>query len=126
MSSSTTDRNQANVLVVDDDPRNRRLLEGYISSEGYQVRSACDGPEARAMAHQEVPDIVLLDVMMPGMTGHEVCRDLKKRPDTLLTQVVLVTALEGAAEGAPTPFEPLVMPLGMQRNKPGRGTVHKL
>jgi len=95
MSSSTTDRNPANVLVVDDDPRNRRLLEGYLSSEGYQVRSACDGPEALAIAHQEVPDIVLLDVMMPGMTGHEVCRDLKNRPDTRLTQVVLVTALEG-------------------------------
>jgi signal transduction histidine kinase len=83
------------ILVVDDDPRNCRLLEGYLRSEGYGVRCAADGAEALEMAACTIPDVVLLDVMMPGMNGFEVCKELKARPDTRLTQVILVTALDG-------------------------------
>ena len=85
----------AEMLVVDDDPLNCRLLEGYLRSEGYRVRKAEDGPTALRLAEDLVPDVVLLDVMMPGMTGLEVCRALKSRPATRLTQVMLVTALGG-------------------------------
>jgi len=86
---------KVDILVVDDDARNRRLLEGYLLSEGYGVRCASDGSEAMAMALRRVPDVVLLDVMMPGMSGFEVCKELKARPETRLTQIILVTALDG-------------------------------
>jgi signal transduction histidine kinase len=88
----------ADVLVVDDDPRNRRLLEGYLLSEGHQVRSASDGREALGMAHERVPDVILLDVMMPGLNGFEVCKTLKSHPITRMTQIMLVTALDGTPQ----------------------------
>ncbi|HEX4823285.1 MAG TPA: hybrid sensor histidine kinase/response regulator [Candidatus Polarisedimenticolaceae bacterium] len=83
------------VLVVDDDPRNRRLLEEYLVSAGYEVRLAPDGESALRMAAERPPDLVLLDVMMPDLSGLEVCRRLKADPRTRLAQVVLVTALDG-------------------------------
>jgi signal transduction histidine kinase len=93
--SASAGNGRPDILVVDDDPRNRRLLEGYLLAEGYGVRSAADGSEALRLAYDHAPDIVLLDVMMPGMSGFEVCEKLKQRPGTRLTQVVLVTALDG-------------------------------
>ena len=86
----------ARMLVVDDDPRNRKLLEGYLRSEGYSVVAASDGPSALAIALEELPDVILLDIMMPDMTGHEVCRILKSDPETRVCQVMMVTALTGA------------------------------
>jgi signal transduction histidine kinase len=83
------------VLVVDDDPRNRKLLEEYLSGAGYDVRLAADGRTALAMAAERPPDLVLLDVMMPDLSGLEVCRQLKSGVRTRLCQVVLVTALDG-------------------------------
>ncbi|HVQ35013.1 MAG TPA: hybrid sensor histidine kinase/response regulator [Candidatus Bathyarchaeia archaeon] len=83
------------VLVVDDDPRNRKLLEEYLSGAGYKVRLAQDGRSALAEAAEKAPDLVLLDVMMPDLSGLEVCRKLKADPQTRLSQVVLVTALDG-------------------------------
>lgn len=83
------------MLVVDDDLRCRRLLEEYLLSAGYEVRSAADGRSAVAMAHEKVPDVLFLDVMMPDMTGLEVCRELKTHPRTRLCQVMMVTALSG-------------------------------
>ena len=83
------------VLVVDDDPRNRKLLEEYLVGAGYQVRVAQDGRSALAEAAERAPDLVLLDVMMPDLSGLEVCKRLKSDPRTRLTQVVLVTALDG-------------------------------
>ena len=85
----------SDVLVVDDDPRNRRLLEEYLSAAGYRVRLAADGRTALAMAAAHPPDLVLLDVMMPDLSGLEVCRQLKSDARTRLCQVVLVTALDG-------------------------------
>lgn len=84
------------ILVVDDDPRNRRLLEEYLIAAGYDVRVAVDGRTALAAASERPPDLVLLDVMMPDLSGLEVCRQLKNDPRTRLCQVVLVTALDGA------------------------------
>ena len=86
------------MLVVDDDPRGRKLLEGYLLAQGYEVRSCPDGPSALAQAQEQVPDVVLLDVMMPGMTGYEVCEILKAEPPTRLCQVMLVTALDGTPD----------------------------
>jgi signal transduction histidine kinase len=85
----------ASMLVVDDDSRGRRLLEGFLSAEGYRVRTAPDGATALALARAEAPDVVLLDVMMPEMSGYEVCAALKSDGRTRFTQVMLVTALDG-------------------------------
>jgi len=84
------------ILVVDVDPRNRKLLEEYLLAAGYDVRVAPDGRTALALASERPPDLVLLDVMMPDLSGLEVCRQLKNDPRTRLCQVVLVTALDGA------------------------------
>jgi two-component system cell cycle response regulator len=85
----------ARILVVDDIEANVRLLEAKLSAEYYDVMTAYDGPTALAMAAAESPDIILLDVMMPGMDGFEVCRRLKEDALTRHIPVVLVTALDG-------------------------------
>ena len=73
----------ARILVVDDIEANVRLLEAKLTAEYYEVLMASDGPTALAMAASEKPDIILLDVMMPGMDGFAVCRRLKDDPTTL-------------------------------------------
>src|SRR3954463_890400 len=88
----------ARILVVDDIEANVRLLEAKLSAEYYEVLTASDGPTALAMAGSEKPDIILLDVMMPGMDGFQVCRRLKDDPETRHIPVVLVTALDGRAD----------------------------
>lgn len=88
----------ARILVVDDIEANVRLLEAKLTAEYYEVLTASDGPTALAMAAAERPDIVLLDVMMPGMDGFSVCRRLKDDPETRHVPVVLVTALDGRAD----------------------------
>ncbi|MCR5875445.1 PleD family two-component system response regulator [Phenylobacterium sp. J426] len=88
----------ARILVVDDIEANVRLLEAKLTAEYYEVLTASDGPTALAMAAAERPDIVLLDVMMPGMDGFQVCRRLKDDPETRHVPVVLVTALDGRAD----------------------------
>ena len=88
----------ARILVVDDIESNVRLLEAKLTAEYYEVLTANDGPTALAMAAAELPDIVLLDVMMPGMDGFDVCRRLKDDPLTRHIPVVLVTALDGRAD----------------------------
>ena len=88
----------ARILVVDDIEANVRLLEAKLSAEYYEVLTASDGPTALAMAATEKPDIVLLDVMMPGMDGFQVCRRLKDDPETRHIPVVLVTALDGRSD----------------------------
>jgi two-component system cell cycle response regulator len=88
----------ARILVVDDIEANVRLLEAKLTAEYYEVLTAPDGPTALAMAASEKPDIVLLDVMMPGMDGFTVCRTLKDDPQTRHLPVVLLTALDGRAD----------------------------
>ncbi|MCC7267663.1 MAG: PleD family two-component system response regulator [Caulobacteraceae bacterium] len=88
----------ARILVVDDIEANVRLLEAKLTAEYYEVLTARDGPTALALAAAEKPDIVLLDVMMPGMDGFDVCRRLKNDPDTRHIPVVLVTALDGRSD----------------------------
>jgi two-component system cell cycle response regulator len=88
----------ARVLVVDDIAANLRLLEAKLLNEYYEVAVASSGLEALASAGRWMPDVVLLDVMMPGMDGYEVCRRLKAQPATAHIPVVMVTALTDQAE----------------------------
>jgi putative two-component system response regulator len=85
------------VLVVDDVAANRELLEGHLVELGYDVREARDGLEALALVAAEEPDLVLLDVDMPGLDGIEVCRRLKASERTRLVPVVIVTAFQDRA-----------------------------
>ncbi|GGK53443.1 PleD family two-component system response regulator [Salinarimonas ramus] len=84
----------ARVLVVDDIFPNVKLLEAKLSAEYFDVVTAMNGPDALAVCEQGLADIVLLDVMMPGMDGFEVCRRLKNAPTTAHLPVVMVTALD--------------------------------
>src|SRR5438552_12374930 len=88
----------ARVLVVDDVELNVRLLAAKLASEYFEVLSADNGATALAMAEAELPDIILLDVMMPRMDGFEVCRRLKANPRTTDIPVVMVTALSDVAD----------------------------
>jgi len=88
----------ARVLVVDDVLPNVKLLEAKLSREYFDVITAYDGPEALTRAKETAPDIILLDVMMPGMDGFEVCQHLKADPDLQHIPVVMVTALSDSAD----------------------------
>ena len=83
------------VLVVDDTPENVKLLAELLMADGYRVSTAASGPAAIAAIAAQAPDLVLLDVMMPGMSGYDVCRHLRHDEATSLLPVVLVTALDG-------------------------------
>src|SRR3954447_1559222 len=80
------------VLVVDDQPVNVRLLEAILEPRGYDVRTASSGSEALAAIDADDTDLVLLDIVMPGMDGYEVCRAIRERPATAYLPVVMVTA----------------------------------
>ena len=82
------------ILVVDDEDSNRRVLQMLLAGEGYRTVAANDGPQALASAAAEPPDLVLLDVMMPGMDGFEVAARFKADPRTKSAPIVMVTALE--------------------------------
>jgi two-component system cell cycle response regulator len=88
----------ARILVVDDVAANIRLLSARLAAEFYEVASAGSGPEALALAAEWLPDVVLLDVMMPGMDGYEVCRELKRNPRTAHIPIIMVTALTDQEE----------------------------
>ncbi len=85
----------ARVLIVDDVPANVRLLQAKLEADYYEVLSAPDGQTAIQLAIDSQPDIILLDVMMPGIDGYEVCRQLKSDPDTSHIPIILITALDG-------------------------------
>lgn len=89
---------QAKVLVVDDTPQNVKLLVDLLSVKNYAVVTASGGEEALSKITAERPDLVLLDVMMPGLSGYEVCQRLRADPETALLPVVLVTSLDPREE----------------------------
>src|SRR5579862_2782206 len=88
----------ARVLVVDDILSNVKLLEAKLSAEYFEVVTAFSGMEALAKMEEHEPDIILLDVMMPGMDGFEVCRRIKANTKTAHIPVVMVTALDQSSD----------------------------
>ena len=82
------------VLVVDDIPANRNLLRETLEPEGYEVLLAPDGEAALKIAQRAVPDLILLDVMMPRLDGFETCRRLKQNEATRRIPVIFITARE--------------------------------
>jgi len=81
------------VLVVDDNQQNLELLQAYLEDMDYQTVPAHDGPQALEVIAKEPPDLILLDVMMPKMSGFEVCKRIKNDPKTSDIPVIMVTAL---------------------------------
>ena len=81
---------QSTVLVVDDEPKIVRLARDYLEKNGFRVVSAGDGPSALAMARREKPDLIVLDLLLPGMDGREVCRILRNESDV---PIIMLTAL---------------------------------
>jgi two-component system alkaline phosphatase synthesis response regulator PhoP len=83
----------ASILVVDDDPEIVTMLNTRLTKRGYKVATAGDGNRAIELAKREKPDLVLLDVMMPGKSGWEVARALKQDPVTQNVKIVMVSAI---------------------------------
>jgi len=81
------------VLVVDDNPQNTELVQAYLESLPVEIATAVDGIDAMAQAERFKPDLILLDVMMPRMSGFEVCQKVKQNPELRDTVVIMVTAL---------------------------------
>ena len=123
------------ILVVDDNPDNVEILRAFLESRGYAVSQAPDGRTALARMEQVRPELVLLDVMMPGMDGWQVCRTIKNHPEFGgSTRVVMVTAkgafedkFEGLRNGAddyvvkPVDFKDLLEKV--ERNLAARGSA---
>ena len=105
----------AKILAVDDIPQNLRLLDAVLAPQGYTVVTAATGEDALFKVLSEKPDLILLDIMLPGIDGYEVCRRLRADPATSFLPVVMLTASEmaeklkaieaGADDFLPKPFE---------------------
>ena len=80
------------ILIVDDESAARGALETLLRREGFDVRNASDGPSALAECAKFCPDLILLDILMPGMNGFEVCRRIKATPETCLPRRLQTTA----------------------------------
>ncbi|MDG4764109.1 response regulator transcription factor [Solwaraspora sp. WMMD406] len=129
----TTSR-PARILVVDDDPTVSDVVRRYLERAGYQVDQAADGPEALAAVDRLPPDLLVLDLMLPGLDGLEVCRRLRQRAVTV--PVIMLTALGeeadrivglqlGADDYVTKPFSPreLVLRVGSVLRRAGTGTA---
>ena len=79
------------ILVVEDDPDIVRLLEIYFNSQGYDVKAAARGGEALAQCRQELPDLIVLDIMLPDMDGYAVCRELRTATRTSHIPIIFLT-----------------------------------
>ncbi|MBD3217744.1 MAG: response regulator [candidate division Zixibacteria bacterium] len=91
--SNDADKAKSKILIVDDEEFNRKLLKGILASTGHDVFEAVDGMKALELAKENPPDIILLDIMMPGMDGFSVCRKLKDSDKTNDIPILMITSL---------------------------------
>lgn len=94
MDLDQAEASKGNILIVDDTPANLRLLAQMLAEQGYHVRPVPDGSLALAAVQAEPPDLILLDIRMPGMDGYEVCKRLKADPRTSEIPIIFISALE--------------------------------
>jgi CheY-like chemotaxis protein len=115
------------VLVVDDNEDNANIIRDYLEARGYPITVAYNGDEAMAQFESVKPSLVLLDVMMPGMDGWQVCRQIKTSPSARDVRVIMVTALQdwmdkrqaietGADDYVEKPFELSKLAAVVERN----------
>ena len=82
------------VLIADDNPQNAELLDAHLDGTGYETKVAANGEETLALARDWKPDVILLDIMMPKLSGFEVCKRLRSDPATRAAGILMVTALD--------------------------------
>lgn len=90
---NTEDPRPARILIADDNQQNCELLEAYLSDEDYEIAFASDGRQTIDRVAEQLPDLILLDIMMPKLSGYEVCQQLKSNAATRDVPVLIVTAL---------------------------------
>lgn len=95
-----TGKRGAIILIIDDDPLNVKLLAAILQTDGYLTLSAYDGPDGRKLARAELPDLILLDVMMPGESGFDTCAKLKQDPRTTDIPILFISALDDVSSKA--------------------------
>ena len=88
---------QNKILIVDDDSLGIATLESILYNQGYNIKSAHNGTTALKLANEIMPDLILLDVMMPGMDGFEVCQRLRTTPKLAEVPIIILTALDDRA-----------------------------
>ncbi len=86
------------ILVVEDEPEPALLLKEFLEIKGYNVQIAKDGPEGVELARKTLPDLILLDIMLPGMDGMNVLLNIKAKPELVAIPVIMCTALNGMKE----------------------------
>lgn len=96
-SGSRESMTRPKILVVDDEPMNVEIFEGYLFND-YNIIKAYNGDEALRKVETTNPDLILLDVMMPGKNGFEICKILKEHPKTMSIPIIIVTALKEKEE----------------------------
>ncbi|RAQ45307.1 GGDEF domain-containing response regulator, partial [Arthrospira sp. O9.13F] len=85
---------ESDILIVDDTPGNLHLLSRILRKKGYQVREAIDGKTALEEVNNKLPDLILLDIMMPDIDGYTVCNQLKSDPNTAEVPIIFLSALD--------------------------------
>jgi two-component system, OmpR family, phosphate regulon response regulator PhoB len=98
MGTATTQRSAARILVVEDERDIAALVAYHLTKEGYRVRTAEGGHEALQAARAEKPDLMILDLMLPGFSGYEVLQEMRRRPDLMEVPVVVLTARRDEAD----------------------------
>lgn len=93
MGEVLTRRRASRILVVDDNPDTMQLMRELLETDGYEVTTVLDAAQAEAEIHRQLPDLILSDVVMPGKSGYDLCRELKEHPSTRLIPFVLITGL---------------------------------
>ena len=90
--------NKQTILIVDDEYSGRETLESILEGEGYNLAMAENGPQAIAQAKSILPDVILLDIMMPGMTGFEVCQRIRNDPQIAEIPIIMLTTTDDPRE----------------------------
>ena len=122
-----TDKSLPSILVVDDNEDNAHIIRDYLEARGYPISVAYNGDEAMELFEKEKPSLVLLDVMMPGRDGWQVCREMKQSESGRGVRVIMVTALQdwtdkrqaietGADDFVEKPFELARLAMVVERN----------
>ena len=122
-----TDKSLPSILVVDDNEDNAHIIRDYLEARGYVISVAYNGDEAMELFEKEKPQLVLLDVMMPGRDGWQVCREMKDSEAGRDVRVIMVTALQdwtdkrqaietGADDFVEKPFELAKLAMVVERN----------